>query len=322
MNQPPHSSDPDATNPYTHPDLSAVQPPYHYPGEPPSALVPETGAPVEWDPYDPLVTPPGSGVGAWFERVTATVRRSWRSVGAIVALTEMLPTVAFSVGLLAYISPLLPRPGETLTAAEADARLGNLWVAAGYLILVAVLLSFVQAVGWAAATWAMVREAAGQPARLGAAFAYGFRRAPGLFGWNLIGLVLTLAGFLACILPGFYVLAGLAMAGPVFLFERRNPIGRSFKLFHDNFGPVLGRLLIIATVGFCANTLINIVQRIAVGDIVETGLTGSILAFSALGVALTLPFVAVQTIAVVVTYAEQRARAVPVVTRQLLAALD
>ena len=122
------------------------------------------------------------------------------------------------------------------------------------------VVGLVQAVGWAAGTWVITQQAAGQPASLDAALRYGLRRALGLWGWTLLVSLLIGIGFCFCVLPGIYLAFALSMAGPVYLFERHNPIGRSFRMFHDRLGLLLGRVALVA-VAVIVGTLIPVAWR-------------------------------------------------------------
>jgi hypothetical protein len=167
-------------------------------------------------------------------------------------------------------------------------------------------------VGWAAGTWAATRDAAGQPAPLGAALAYGVRRAPRLWLWTLLSGLIVLVGVCMCILPGVYFAFALALVGPVFLFERRNPIGRSFELFHGRFGMVLGRLALVSALliagGVAASLVAELVLLVAAGGspFGQVDLSaGSVLAYT-LSAVVAVPLAVVQLAGFLVTYAEQR----------------
>ncbi|MEU7754646.1 hypothetical protein [Micromonospora sp. NPDC049171] len=45
------------------------------------------------------------------------------------------------------------------------------------------------------------------------------------------------------------------MAGPVHLFERRNPIGRSSRMFHDRPDLLLGRVALVAPAVIVVNVI-------------------------------------------------------------------
>ncbi|MDM4777965.1 hypothetical protein QTS76_01630, partial [Micromonospora sp. b486] len=63
---------------------------------------------------------------------------------------------------------------------------GQMFAFYGVLLSAGLIFGLLQAVGWAAGTWVVTRQAAGEPTGLGAAFRYGLRRALGLWGWTLL----------------------------------------------------------------------------------------------------------------------------------------
>jgi hypothetical protein len=328
----PYGHDPQAANPYAanpyaagaYPD-PAVRGSYQVPGQP---VVPGGFQAGYTHPDDPLVTPPGVGIGGWFNRVTGGVGRSWRSTGVILGVTQILPSMVLAVFTL-WLSEGLANTNANASAAEvrADQLAQVAWISDNLVILAlgglvgGIVLTFVQAAGWAGSTWALTMEAAGQPAPIGAAFSYGFRRALGLWGWTLLSGLIIGVGFVLCILPGIYFAFALALVGPVYLYERENPIGRSFRLFHDNFGPVLGRALLILVALFAGSIVSSLVQSIGTLASGSPGLTPARVVFSLIGTALTLPFVIVQFVGIVATYTEVRAREAPIGTQDLAAAL-
>ncbi|MFI6784198.1 hypothetical protein [Micromonospora sp. NPDC050276] len=293
------------------------------------------GAPVGWypsgygyDPNDPLVTPPGAGLGGWFNRCAGALRRGWRQLVPIMLLTQVLPAAVLSVISLG-VDPSAnwaAQAESNPTAALPDNFAAELLSLLVVLVGGSLLVGLVQAVGWAAGTWVISQQAAGQPASLESALRYGLRRALGLWGWTLLISVLIGVGFCFCVLPGIYLAFALSMAGPVYLFERHNPIGRSFRMFHDRLGLLLGRVALVAL-------------AVIVGTLIPAGLEG--VGTSALGTdplaspgtavgavvvigitaVLALPAHLAQMIGLLVTYTEQRAHEAPVNSAGLAAEL-
>ncbi len=228
----------------------------------------------DWN--DPLVNPPGAGMGGWFARCWSAAQRSWRPLVVLILITGALPAIVF--GLL---SPLYtpasmtggPTPMAGADPGEAAALLRELLAYEGVVLAAAVVMSLVQAVGWAGGTWILARQAAGHPAAIGAAFRYGLRRAPALWGWYLLCDVIVLAGFCACFLPAVYLGFALSLAGPVYLFERVNPISRSFGMVHARFGMVLGRVATVVGLALAGGVVVVIIQVIgqATGGTGPTG---------------------------------------------------
>jgi hypothetical protein len=281
--------------------------------------------PAYLDPTDPLVPPPGSGFDAWFSRLTATVRRSWRSMLVVLALTHALPLLILVAAMLVYF-------GTFTTFFTMDQTTDGMPEGAGpiiggfvvFLIVFVVLGTLAQALGYAGATWVVAREAAGEPAPVSAALRYGLGRMVGLWGWSILyGLIVGL-GICLCVLPGVYFGAALALFGPVYLFERDDPIGRAWRMFHDNFGPVLGRVALIAASVFAVQIVLSLFQNIV------TAATGGAdaavavpigLVVTMIGIGIGLIPTMIQVAGLIITYAEQRARQGPLATRQLLAEL-
>jgi hypothetical protein len=294
--------------------------------------------PVGANPDDPLVNPYFAGLNGWFHRVTETFKRSWRSMAAIFAITYLVPnlvlTVAGAAAQFLFLSEFLRDLPNQQTRYESNpdlvAKLGASIIVVILIAAVAVILLYlVELAGYAAATFAVTREAAGQRVSLGEALAYGFRRAPGLFGWQFLSGLLVVLGFVACILPGFYMIAALALVGPIYLFERRNPIGRSFSIFNNNLGRVLGRLALLLCAMIAAGILNGIIG--VFGSAVTGGFGNTTLDLNAtvisstvtsiLGVIIELPLTMIIFTGILLTYAEQRGYEGPVNSATLAAEL-
>ncbi|MGI5524224.1 hypothetical protein ACQEUX_25250 [Micromonospora sp. CA-259024] len=293
------------------------------------------GPPVGWyppgyglDPNDPLVTPPGAGLGGWFNRCGGALRRGWRQLLPIMLLSQVLPAAVLSV-----ISLGVDPSANWAAQAEANpnavlpdnfaAELGSLLVV---LVGGSLLVGLVQAVGWAAGSWVITQQAAGQPAGLESALRYGLRRALGLWGWTLLISVLVGIGVCFCVLPGIYLAFALSMAGPVYLFERRNPIGRSFRMFHDRLGLLLGRVALVALAVIVGTLIPGFLEGVGtsafgVDPLASPGAAVGAVAVIGVTAALALPAHLAQMIGLLVTYAEQRAHEAPVNTAGLAAEL-
>ncbi|MEU1585826.1 hypothetical protein [Micromonospora sp. NPDC005710] len=293
------------------------------------------GPPVGWyppgygfDPNDALITPPGAGVGGWFNRCGGALRRGWRQLVPIMLLTQVLPAAVLSVIALGvdpsanWAAQAESNPNPVLPDNFATEVLSLLVVLVGG----SLVIGLVQSVGWAAGTWVITRQAAGQPASLESALRYGLRRALGLWGWTLLVSLIIGVGVCFCVLPGIYLAFALSMAGPVYLFERQNPIGRSFRMFHDRLGLLLGRVALVALAVIVVSVVSSSLEGVgtsafgtdpfaspgtAVGAVVVIGITA----------VLALPAHLAQLIGLVLTYAEQRAHEAPVNTSVLAAEL-
>ncbi|MEU5906428.1 hypothetical protein ABZ780_18885 [Micromonospora sp. NPDC047467] len=293
------------------------------------------GPPVGWyppghglDPNDPLVTPPGAGIYGWLNRVNGALRRGWRQLVPILLLTQVLPSAVLSVISLAVD----PSAGwEAQADLDPAAGLPDNFAVDMATLLVALiggslLFGLVQAVGWAAGSWVITQQAAGRPASIDAALRYGVRRALGLWGWTLLISVLVGVGVCFCLLPGIYLAFALSMAGPVYLFERRNPIGRSFRMFHDRLGLLLGRVALVAgvvIVGSMMGGFLESLGIVALGPDPLASPGAAVVAVAVIGVTavLVLPAHLVQLVGLLVTYTEQRAHEAPVNSAGLAAEL-
>ncbi|MFG2048637.1 hypothetical protein ACGFIW_14555 [Micromonospora sp. NPDC048935] len=291
-----------------------------YPGPPVSWYPPGYG----FDPNDPLVTLPGAGLAGWFNRGTGALRRGWRQLVPIMLLTQALPAAALSVISLG-VDPTArwqAQVGSESTPVLPDTFVADL---VGLLVVLlggSLLVGLVQAVGWAAGSWVITQQASGQPGSLDSALRYGLRRAFGLWGWTLLIGLLVGIGMCFCLLPGIYLTFALSMAGPVYLFERHNPIGRSFRMFHDRLGLLLGRVALVALAVIVVNVISGALEEegtaafgtdplsspgTAIGAVVVIGVTA----------VLALPAHLAQQAGLLVTYAEQRAHEGPVNTAGL-----
>jgi hypothetical protein len=293
---------------------------------PDSAFLPAQPA-LRPDPNDPLINAPYAGINGWFQRLFGLFKRSWRSMTTIFTLTHLLPLIAFGVAGLVGVATL--GKGLVIDASTGQLKFDSAAfdpavVVPLFLVVVFVgLIGFVimQMIGYAAATYAVTREAAGMPTRLGEALKYGLRRSLGLFGWQVVVALLTIAGFLACILPGIYVIAATALFGPIYLFERDSPIGRTFSIFNNNLGRVLGRLAMTAVMLFGASMVINLFEM--VGNAVAgttadpLAVTGAAVVIAVISSVLQLPVTMLQFGAILVTYTEQRGHEAPVITADL-----
>ncbi|WP_229401025.1 hypothetical protein [Micromonospora okii] len=282
--------------------------------------------PPGYDAGDPLVTLPGEGLSGWLSRCTGALRRGWRVLVPILALTQALPALALMLAIVP-LYPVLPLEPETPGGPPPplpDGFLTDIGVFLAAAAGLGCLLTFFQSVGWAAGTWALTRRAAGEPASVGAALAYGLRRAPALWGWTLLYGLLVAIGFVLCYLPGLYVMAALSLFGPVLLFERVAPLGRARHLFHARLGPVLGRIALAGLVS-SMTTMVAAPIQVAAGLLADPAdlarLDAWNIAYAVVSSVVAVPAALVYLVGLVVTYAEQRAYEGPVTASRLAAEL-
>ncbi|MFF0720270.1 hypothetical protein [Micromonospora sp. NPDC003816] len=299
--------------------------PVPYPGQPyptsPYGGYPQPGYGL--DPASPLVNPPGAGVGGWYARCVGALRRGWSLLLPIVLLTQVLPAVVLAV--LALVIDPTARWEEQL-ADDSSALPSGFWadslVWVGSLFGAGLIASLVQCVGWAAGTWVIARQAAGTPVDLGAAMRYGVRRALGLWGWTLLFGMIVLFGLCLCFLPGIYAVFALAMVGPVYLFERDNPIGRSHQMLRQRLGLLLGRLALVIGAVIAVSLVAAAIEQVGLlligtGPMETRTVTAGTVVVTVLAALLTLPGQLAQLVGLVVTYAEQRGHEGPVNDAQL-----
>ncbi|MGC4748799.1 hypothetical protein ACLQ28_24555 [Micromonospora sp. DT201] len=147
-----------------------------------------------------------------------------------------------------------------------------------------------------------------------------------MWGWTLLISLLIGIGVCFCVLPGIYLAFALSLAGPVYLFERRNPIGRSFRMFHDRFGLMLGRVALVALAVVVGSLIPGFLEGLGTSALgtdpfASPGTAVGAVAVIGVTAVLALPAHLAPRIGLLVTYAEQRAHEAPVNTAGLAAEL-
>ncbi|WP_412540701.1 hypothetical protein R8Z50_33700 [Longispora sp. K20-0274] len=256
---------------------------------------------------DPLVPDPAAGFGGWYDRVVGVIRRSWKSLLIIAAVTIAAPTVVISIlGSVSYTQPIgdeewSVRPWVALLTFVA-------WIIAAYL----------GSLGAAAGVWAVTQEAAGRPVTLGDALRFGRGRALAVWGWQILSSILIALGVCLCLIGSVYFAIACSLVTPVVVYERAPGIPRSFKLTHARFGHTLSRLvplaLVVLVLSCCLGAPGGVTSSIS-GDTfrfvaeIGTGLWSAVVA---------LPIFVLVLAGTVVTYADLRSRETPLSTEQLL----
>ncbi|WP_262282826.1 hypothetical protein [Micromonospora sp. MA102] len=291
---------------------------------------PLPGQPYGWhpglDPQDPLVTPPHAGVGGWFSRCGGALRRGWRQLLPIMLLTQTVPATVIAVISLALAPTEQPVTGADGTPALPSGYFEHVFAFYGAVLLAALIFGPLQSAGWAAGTWVVARQAAGEPVGVGAALRYGLRRALGLWGWTIVTSLLITVGACFCLLPGLYAAFAFALFGPIYLFERQEPIGRAWRMFHQRFGMVLGRVALVMCALIAAavvDGVLGLVNQLAFGvdPLAAPGTAVGAVALAVVGAVLATPAYLAQLVGLVATYAEQRAHEGPVNAARLAAEL-
>jgi len=304
-------------------DVSAGQPdPY---GQYPTPVV--GAAPYAVGVPDLLVPPPGSSVDGWFSRCLGVLRRGWAKLLTVYVLSQLVPLLLAAAGVAGFvISPAgagvraLFQDGFDTTTGTG--RLPDLLTFYGLLLGAVALILVGELVGQLANTWLIVRQAAGLSASIGAALRYGCGRLLGLFGWKFVAGWIMIAGFICCVLPMFYVMFALFLLVPAYVFERRNPISRSWRMTHANCGPVLGRAAILVAVMIAGQVAGWVLQQIltVAGAMVDR--PAVMIAGMVLGYLVTVPLGVLPVVAATVTYAEQRALEGPISATSLAVELE
>lgn len=296
----------------------------------PGAAYPLPGQPYGWhpglDPQDPLVTPPHAGVGGWFSRCGGALRRGWRQLLPIMLLTQTVPAAVIAVLSLAFAPTDQPVSGPDGAPVLPDGYFENIFAFYGVVLLAALIFGPLQSTGWAAGTWVVARQAAGEPVGVGAALRYGLRRALGLWGWTIVASLLITVGACFCLLPGLYAACAFALFGPIYLFERQEPIGRAWRMFHQRFGMVLGRVALVMCALIAAAVLdgvLGLINQLAFGvdPMGAPGTAAGAVAVAVVGAVLATPAYLAQLVGLVAAYAEQRAQEGPVNAARLAAEL-
>jgi hypothetical protein len=288
-----------------------------------------------------LVNVPGEGLLGWLRKTVGVLRRGWRQQVALFALTHVTSGLVL-YGLLAVVMLLLLRT-DLAQASLTDVRASYLFFFLVYGTLIALLLIVLpfRLVGYGAATWVTVRQAAGLPAPLGRAVSYATRRLPAMMAWQTLAYALVGAAVLMMLLTclnmfawfGFvpsaivlgYGMMIVGMLGPAVLFERRKPLLRAFDLVNNAFWASAVRLAVPGAAlvfAYWANQAIDAGAVLAVlGDTIDAQvalIAGSL----ALSAAFELPLAMLLFPTVLVTYAERRAVDMPTLrTGHLLAEL-
>jgi hypothetical protein len=293
-------------------------PPGGYGGPPPGgyAIPPQVQDPT----LDPLISPDYAG---WWKRAIAIVKSGLapliqlQLIGVVAALALQVPIAIYSTILSNELNERLNNaPTDQTVTPEFGPLLGVL----GLTLLTAFASIVVTAIVTIATIYVGVTIAVGLTPDLGTALRGAARRAFPLLGWQLLGSLLVLVGFCACVLPAFYVLAVITVLPAVVAFERGGVIGRCFKLFHGNLGTSIARMVTILGltigVGVVAGVIAGVTEA-AFGSGSAGQLTVSIPG-TLLGTLLTVLLTATLALFVgpltLTAYADMRARVEPLNT--------
>ncbi|PSK63945.1 hypothetical protein B0E53_04130 [Micromonospora sp. MH33] len=241
-------------------------------------------------------------------------------------LTQTVPAAVIAVLSLAFAPTDQPATGPDGAPVLPSGYFEHIFAFYGVVLLAALIFGPLQSTGWAAGTWVVARQAAGEPVRVGAALRYGLRRALGLWGWTLVASLLITVGACFCLLPGLYAAFAFALFGPIYLFERQEPIGRAWRMFHQRFGMVLGRVALVMCALVAAAVLdgvLGAINQLAFGvdPMAAPGSAAGAVTVAVVGAVLATPAYLAQLVGLVAAYAEQRAQEGPVNAARLAAEL-
>lgn len=263
-------------------------------------------------PTDPLVS---ADFGGWWARSFRLLQTAWRPL-VLVQLFSVIPLLVVSIA--ADITT-----GEQVTRFAVSSGTDIDWDAlARPLLILAPLFLVVLILGLTtdlAMLRILVQQATGRPVDIAAALRDGLRRTPALIGWGILAGLLALVGLLFCLLPGFYVIAVMTILPAVVLLERGEGIGRSFRLFHADFGAALGRVatLIGLTIGisFLESTITGIITPTSFED-GAISITAAAIA-QIISAAFAIASGLITTPMILTAYADMRARREPFSTAYL-----
>lgn len=303
--------------------------PYQNPVTVPSGgfLPPDDAYPKEL-PAGPevLVNVPGEGLAGWARKTAGVVRRGWGQQLAIFALTHALPSLLlYAVAVIALLAVWNSDVAQAALIDDQVADATNMLVLLAIVGMLAVALPF-RLLGYAAASWSAVRQAAGLPAPVARAMAYGLRRLPAMLAWSLVAYLVaaivvvgvffcfasafSFAGYVPTVIALGYLMMIVGMVGPAVLFERRKPLQRAFDTVNNAFWANAVRLAVPAIALFLAYRYNLVFDGVgALADLADTpyeqvGFAAAAVLASA---AFEVPVALLLFPAVLVTYFERRA---------------
>jgi hypothetical protein len=246
---------------------------------------------------DPLVA---TSFSDWWAKVIGVLRRSWKPL-LVIQLATVVPGIIIAAIVTALAAAAIGTESTAFSIAAAVIGL------IGGLVLIVVAL-----LAQGVSVFVVAKEARGEQVDPGSALRLAAQRALPLLGWGLLAGLLVIAGFLALILPGIYLLVVFAgsLTG-VIMFERAG-ISRTFALVNPAFGQTFGRLLTFV--------LAALVYAAIVGAIVNALVGAEGFVSDVLSNILALPVTFASVGVAVVTYATLRNRENPAVTTPVLSA--
>jgi hypothetical protein len=273
---------------------------------------------------DPLISGDYNG---WWQRSIAIVKACWRQL-------LVLQAIGAGVGFLlrgpaAVVQALITRDVRTTAPARPDQiNFGTIFAGLGLTLLLVLLAILVTALVTLAAVHVVVATATGGQASVGDALRRATRRVFPLIGWEMLALLIILAGICACVLPGIYLAAVFMVLPVVVAFERANAIGRCFTLFHGNLGASLARIATIVAISIGGAIVAGVFGAVVTAVLAPptTVDTGALIAGNLVNAVVSSVFAAaigvLTTPMVVTAYADMRARIEPLSTSILVQELS
>jgi hypothetical protein len=310
------------------------------PTVPPSAYAPQPGwaappPPYAYTPYgygyagtgwadpDPLVPHPAGGVADWWRQVWLAFARSWRPLALIVVITNAAPVVALAL----LGSWWVGRSFSLVDSADGVGQdviihwgvVGTFAAIAGIIALVSV---FLYAISWCAGMWTVTRQAAGLPASVGRALAFGARHCLRTGGVLIVVGLMVAIGVVACVVPGLYLGVAASLVVPFLVFDRGvGAISGSFQVVNRNFGAVLGRLLIVYLIAAIPSVVVSTITLGLRSATLDSSPAASVVPAVLDGV-VAVPIAMFTIVGVMLIYAQMWARAIPTTVHDLARSLD
>ncbi|GLZ77039.1 hypothetical protein Afil01_18460 [Actinorhabdospora filicis] len=271
------------------------------------------------DPYDPIVP---TDFNTWMNRVQGVFKRSWKSIGMIMLVGAVIPSIALGTTVNTSVGPIGRDANDNWDWGAYVG--GGLWG-----LLAWVITGFLAAAAVVGAIRAAVREGTpGVQVPFGESMSYGFGRALPMWGWTILASIAISIGLCACFLPGVYLAIALSVLAPAFVFEGGNPFVRSFKLTHADFGRALSRVLVIFVAALVYGCVIGIpvglIEGAIIGNDGTVGFGGfiGVLIIEIVRAVAMLPLAIFAVAGILVTYAELRGRQEGLSTQQMVSEAD
>ncbi|BFU43945.1 hypothetical protein [Krasilnikovia sp. MM14-A1004] len=265
---------------------------------------------------DPLVSVDFNG---WWNRSFRLLRAVWRQA-ALVQLLWAGPIVVAGVLASVFHPSTFTHLSEPSAEVQPDWR--PLVRSLYYLVPIGVLIGLLGLLASLATLHLVVQAAVGRPPSVRHALRTAGPRVPAYIGWGLLGGLLTMAGFVCCILPGYYVSTVVLILPTVVLLERGRAVARCFRLFHARPGDALARLATIIglTIAISVVEQAFVLIVIALLGPFSTDLTAgaAFLAGSIIAIAFSAASQVVLAPMNVTAYADMRARHEPFSTAHLI----